>query len=283
MSISWYPGHMHKASKELAKLMREVNIVIEVLDARAPAASSNPLLPDLSKGLPCIKLLNKADLADPEITSAWQKHFNSQKHVICLINGLDQNLSRAQITEAAKKLQRERFAAPRSKHELAILGSPNVGKSTLLNKLADKKLAKTGNEPALTRYQQRIKLDEGWYLVDTPGMLWPKLDDQAGAQKLAILGSIRNTAVNTEDIAWFAAELMLANFRANLITRYAVTANIQTAEQLLEKIAERRGGISRGGRVNLYKASEALLNDLRSGKLGRISLEQAPEMTPEAL
>ncbi|HAJ76633.1 MAG TPA: ribosome biogenesis GTPase YlqF [Gammaproteobacteria bacterium] len=276
MSISWYPGHMHKASKELVKLMRSVDAVIEVLDARAPQASCNPLLSDIRKQLPCIKILNKADLAEAQTTDAWQDHFNTLKQTICLTSGSNKLVDKSQLIDAAERLLARDKPANMAKFELAIIGIPNVGKSTLLNILADRKLARTGNEPAVTRSQQRIKLADNKYLVDTPGMMWPKLEDQAGAYKLAMLGSIRNTAVSADDIAWFAAELLLSEFRDRLVHRYDLAGSVQAPQQLLEQVAEIRGCLTKGGKVDFNKASEALLNDMRSGKLGQLSLERPP-------
>ena len=276
MSISWYPGHMHKASKELVKLMGSVDAVIEVLDARAPQASSNPLLSDIRKLLPCIKILNKTDLADAQTTRSWQGHYNILKQTICLTSGSNKLLSKSQLIDAAERLLGHDKPVSKARFELAIIGIPNVGKSTLLNTLADRKLARTGNEPAVTRHQQRIKLAENRYLVDTPGMMWPKLEDQAGAYKLAMLGSIRNTAVSGDDIAWFAAELLLSEFRDRLARRYDLAGSVQTPLQLLEQVAEIRGCLTKGGKADFNKASEALLNDIRSGKLGQLSLERPP-------
>lgn len=157
-----------------------------------------------------------------------------------------------------------------------IVGIPNVGKSTLLNQIAQRKLAKTGNEPAITKAQQRFKLGEGWYLIDTPGLLWPKLEDQNAAARLACTGTIRNTAIPTEDVGWLAAEMLLESHREALVARYTLNPGVTTPDSLLEYIASTRGGIGPGGRVNWHKAAELLLNDFRSGKLGRFSLETPP-------
>jgi ribosome biogenesis GTPase A len=263
---------MNKARKELTKLMATSDLVVEVLDARAPGASSNPLLAEIRGTRPCIKILNKSDLADLAISHSWQAHFNAQPATRCLLSGADQVVSRGNLLNAASQL----CAGNGNRQQLVIVGIPNVGKSTLMNHLAGRKLAATGNTPALTRHQQRIRLDEHWYLVDTPGMLWPKLEDQEAAYRLATTGTIRNTAVEAEDIAWFAAKLLLDRFRPCLEARYEITDQVGSAEQLLDSIALSRGAIARGGAPSLHKASEILLNDFRSGKLGRLSLEPAP-------
>jgi len=276
MAIGWYPGHMHKARKELHKLMASVHVVIEVLDARLPLASSNPALAELAQGKPRIKILNKADLAVQSVTDAWQKYFNRQNNVICLQNGLNNELSVDRLLPAADSLLEKTGANNYKTRQLVIVGIPNVGKSTLLNLLSQRKLAKTGNEPAVTKAQQRIRLSHGWYLIDTPGLLWPKLDDQVAASMLACTGTIRNTAISAEEVAWFAAELFLADYRSVMAARYAIDDSVTTAEELRNHIGRTRGSLGRGGVPDLHSASELLLNDFRSGKLGTFSLETPP-------
>ncbi|PCJ28453.1 MAG: ribosome biogenesis GTPase YlqF [SAR86 cluster bacterium] len=277
MAISWYPGHMHKASKELVKIMRETQAVIEVLDARIPESSCNPLLASIREQLPYIRILNKADLADPDITHAWQKHFDKEANCACLINGRDKPLSKASLVQAAKRLIKKTDGSKFSKVQLVIEGIPNVGKSSLLNQLMDRKVARTGNEPAVTRGQQRVKLDDSWYLIDTPGMLWPKLADQDSAYRLAVTGTIRSTAVQSDDVAWFLAELLLEKYPSRLADRYRLNnTNIKT-EELFDLIAKLRGSLRRGGGADINKTAEILLNDFRSGKLGKFSLETPPQ------
>ena len=279
MTINWYPGHMNKARKELIKAVPLVDAVIELRDARAPQATSNPLLETVTASLAKVVVLSKADLADPETTEVWRNFINSSANSSCLTNSLDAPLQAAQIIHAVSSLLKLGTNPKDKKIQILITGIPNVGKSTLLNTLSGRKLAKTGNEPAVTQRQQRIKLDDTYYLIDTPGMLWPKLEDQNGAYKLAMIGSIRNTAVDIEDIGWFAAEILLTDFRDQLIQRYEIGDDIKTAEALLEFIGYHRAGNKKRGQVNWHKASDILLNDYRSGKLGKLSLERPTSAT----
>ena len=286
MPISWYPGHMHKARKELARAMGESDLLIEVLDARTPLASSNPMLADIRGARPCLRILNKADLADLEITRHWLDHFRQSPGNACLVNGLDQRINKADIVAACEQLAGYPEHAPGKTRQAFITGIPNVGKSTLLNQIVDRKLAKTGNEPAVTKGQQRVRLNENWALIDTPGLLWPRLADQDAAYRLACTGTIRNTAVDAEDIAWFAAEMLLDRFYDKVQSRYHLPDKPESAEQLLLAIAKQRGCISRQGTVDWHKTAEQLLNDFRTGRLGRLSLESPPAAThdrPESM
>ena len=276
MAISWYPGHMHKASKELAKIMLKTDAVIEVLDARIPESSCNPLLATIRGDRPCIRILNKADLADSETTAAWAAHFSKLDNSACLVNGRDAQISRADIVNIAKKLIKKTDETLLIQGQIVIDGIPNVGKSTLLNQLTERKVARTGNEPAVTKGQQRVKLQEGWYLIDTPGMLWPKLEDQESAYRLAVTGTIRNTAIEVADIAWFLAELLMLEYPERLASRYDYAVSGKGAEHFFEELAKLRGSIGRGGKADLNKTAEILLNDFRSGKLGKFSLEKPP-------
>lgn len=276
MAISWYPGHMHKASKELVKIMLKTDAVIEVLDARIPESSCNPLLATIRGERPCIRILNKADLADSETTAAWAAYFSKLDNSACLVNGRDAQISRADIVYIAKKLIKKTDETLLIQGQIVIDGIPNVGKSTLLNQLTERKVARTGNEPAVTKGQQRVKLLEGWYLIDTPGMLWPKLEDQESAYRLAVTGTIRNTAIEVADIAWFLAELLMLEYPERLASRYDYVASDRGAEHFFDELAKLRGSIGRGGKADLNKTAEILLNDFRSGKLGKFSLEKPP-------
>ena len=276
MAISWYPGHMHKASKELVKIMLKTDAVIEVLDARIPESSCNPLLATIRGERPCIRILNKADLADSETTAAWAAYFSKLDNSACLVNGRDAQISRADIVNIAKKLIKKTNETLLIQGQIVIDGIPNVGKSTLLNQLTERKVARTGNEPAVTKGQQRVKLLEGWYLIDTPGMLWPKLEDQESAYRLAVTGTIRNTAIEVADIAWFLAELLMLEYPERLASRYDYVASDRGAEHFFDELAKLRGSIGRGGKADLNKTAEILLNEFRSGKLGKFSLEKPP-------
>ena len=274
MAITWFPGHMNRATKELRKLAKVSDLVIELLDARAPNASRNPLLASIAPELPRIYVLSKADLADQETTAQWYDYFKQQESKTCLISSIENPISAGNLLAAIITLSIEISA--KSSKQMIVAGIPNVGKSTFINKICGRKVTKTGNEPAITKRHQRIKLLENVYLVDTPGMMWPKLEDQEAAYKLAAIGTIRNTAIDSEEIAWFTAEYLLEHQTGALKNRYGVSTELQTAEQVIEAIAKASGAKNKGIRINHHKVSETLLNDLRSGKLGHFSLESPP-------
>jgi ribosome biogenesis GTPase A len=272
MTISWYPGHMFKANKEMAKVIKEIDVIIEILDARMPAASANPLLRRMRGDKPCLQILNKADMAQPEITREWLRYLNAQPNTRAIANGNDLRLPASAIVNQCELLLR--LERPR-KRQAMIVGIPNVGKSTLMNQIAGRKVARTGNEPAVTKGQQRIRLTDDWYLLDTPGVLWPKLEDQEAAYRLACSGAIRNTAMEFGDVALFAAEFLLRDFPERLRERYGLQELPATAEAFLEKLALSKA-YTKGGHVDWHRISELLLNDFRAGKLGRITLEHPP-------
>ena len=271
---------MYKAKKEMAKTIQKMDVIIEILDARLPHSSANPMLQEMTKGTPRLRILNKADLAIPQITQSWQHYFNQQSNCQALINSLDKKLKSSEIVSKCQYLVS--CMPPKKKYQGMIVGIPNVGKSTLINQILQRKVAKTGNEPAITKSQSRIKLSDKWTMSDTPGVLWPKMEDQLVAYRLASTGAIRNTAIESEDIALFVAEALQADFPDLLRSRYQLTEVPDKGEAILEAIALRRGCVGRNLRIDWHKVSELLLNDFRSGKLGRISLEKPDQYATQA-
>ncbi len=272
MSIQWYPGHMHKARKQIQENLARVDLIIEVLDARLPHSSENPLVSRLRGDKPCIKVLSKSDLADPETTAQWQHYLGVEKGVKTLAITTEQPAHMRQLPELCRKLAPGKAKSQRTINAM-ILGIPNAGKSTLINTLVGKSAAKVGNEPAVTKNQQRIKVDDQLILWDTPGMLWPKIENPNSGYRLASTGAIKVTAMDFEDVAFFAAEYLLKAYPENLRARFQLPQMPASELELLESIARRRGGLRPGGRVNLHKAAEVLLTELRSGALGKVSLE----------
>lgn len=269
---------MRKASKELDNALLKTHVIIEVLDARAPVASTNPRIASMRPELPRIRILNKSDLAQTEITQQWQAYFDQQDNSICLSNTQQNPISARTLIAKASDLVRkaDQIQFSQRKNQIVIGGIPNVGKSTLLNQICERKLAKTGNEPAVTLGQQRVRLSDSWILIDTPGLLWPKLTDQHAAYLLAAIGTIRNTAIDAADIAFFLAEHLSKYYQQRLFDRYRIVKSKNEAEIILSEIANYRGSITNGGKVDWNKTAEILLNDFRTGKLGRFSLERPP-------
>ncbi len=272
---------MHKASKELDNALLKTHVIIEVLDARAPFASTNPRIASMRPELPRIRILNKSDLAQTEITQQWQAYFDQQDNSICLSNTQQNPISARTLIAKASDLVRkaDQIQFSQRKNQIVIGGIPNVGKSTLLNQICERKLAKTGNEPAVTLGQQRVRLSDSWILIDTPGLLWPKLTDQHAAYLLAAMGTIRNTAIDAADIAFFLAEYLSKHYQQRLFDRYKIVKSKNEAEIILSEIANYRGSITNGGKIDWNKTAEILLNDFRTGKLGRFSLERPPLRT----
>ncbi|MCE9787140.1 ribosome biogenesis GTPase YlqF [Shewanella chilikensis] len=276
MAIQWYPGHMHKARKEIEEVMPQIDLVIEVLDARIPYSSENPMVAKLRQDKPCIKLLNKSDLADPEITNRWIEYLEQEQGVRAQAITTLQPAMVRKIPELCRKLVPVSEGALKDIRTM-IMGIPNVGKSTIINTLAGRVIAKTGNEPAVTKAQQRINLKNGIVLSDTPGILWPKVDNEASSYRLAVTGAIKDTAMEYEDVALFAAAYFLHAYPEAMMERYKLTSLPATDIELLEEIGRRRGALRSGGHIDLHKASELLLHEFRSGKIGLLSLE-TPEM-----
>ncbi|MDC0069581.1 ribosome biogenesis GTPase YlqF [Gammaproteobacteria bacterium] len=279
MAIHWYPGHMHKAIREMTNILPDVDLVIELLDARLPASSENPLIMALRGNKPCIKILSKSDLADPEATSLWQSHFEQDTSVETLQTTLDLNGKPQKIVRLCQALVPSRVKANLNMLVM-VTGIPNVGKSTLINALAGHKVAKTGNEPAITKGQQRIKVGQGIMLLDTPGILWPKIENENSGYRLAASGAIKDTAMGIEDVAFYLANYLIKRYPKALKDRYELTSLPVTEIEFIELLGARRGCLSAGGRVDLEKASAILVNEFRAGLLGSITLE-TPDMMVE--
>ncbi|MGI2029966.1 ribosome biogenesis GTPase YlqF [Endozoicomonas acroporae] len=276
MAINWYPGHMHKAKKEIREVIPKMDLIIEVLDARLPFSSENPMVASLRKDTPCIKILNKSDLADPAVTQQWVDNINRTSGMKAIAVNLKQPDKIRSILAMAPAMVPERNLEV-SQLKAIILGIPNVGKSTTINILASRTVAKTGNEPAVTKQQQRIKLPNNIVLLDTPGFLWPKLEPEDCGYRLAISGAIKNTVIEFEDVAMYLAEFMMQHYPDALLQRYQLKDIPQTGIELFDRIGQRRGCMRRGGIADTHKVAEILINEFRDGQLGRITLE-TPEM-----
>ena len=278
--IQWYPGHMHKAKKELIKILPQVDLVIEVLDARIPFSSQNPLLASLRKDKPCIKLLNKSDLADTTVLTEWREQLERDSSVKTLTSSLNDT-----TIKKLPGLCRSMFPTRRNRSTMVyalIAGIPNVGKSTLINKLAGRVVAKTGNEAALTRMQQRIEISAELTLIDTPGMLWPKVENENSGYRLAATGAIRDTAIDLQDVACFVADFLRQHHAAQISERFSIEVIPDTEIGLIEVMAKKRGCIKSAGAVDYEKISRLLIAELRSGALGALCLE-TPAMIEQEL
>ncbi|MBY5938502.1 ribosome biogenesis GTPase YlqF [Marinobacter nauticus] len=281
MAINWFPGHMHKARKEIKKVMPQMDLIIEVVDARIPFSSENPLVPSLRGDTPLIKVLNKRDLADPVITEQWLAWLERERGVRAVTLTHNQRQEALGILKLAEEMT-PGHDRQKSALRVMILGIPNVGKSTLINTLAGRPAAKTGNEPAVTRAQQAIKLPDNVLLYDTPGFLWPKLSPVQCGYRLAVTGAIRSAVLDFEDVALFEADYLIAHYPELVVNRYGLDETPADGLALMDAIAVKRRFLGRGGVPDLHKVSEVLLNEFRAGTLGRISLE-TPEMVEKEL
>ena len=276
MAIQWFPGHMTSARKKAAETLAHADVVVEVLDARLPEASSNPMIHELRafRQRPCLKLLNKADLADPAATKAWLEHYGKQPGVKAVAISCMKAGDVARVPGLAQQLAPHRSDAVKPLR-LMIMGIPNVGKSTLLNALVKKKVAAVGDQPAVTKSQQRIDISSRLSLYDTPGMLWPRIAHESDGLMLAASHAVGVNAYIDEEVATWLAGFLLAHYPALLTARYGFATAGMDAADVIEAVAKKRGCLlkGRGGELDREKASIVLLADYRTGVLGRISLE----------
>lgn len=266
---------MNKAKKAISDRLKSVDMVIEMLDARLPASSENPLLAQLSKGKPKLKILNKQDLADPERTAVWLDYFNSREQTNAIALDSSEKSAAPKITAACRALVPNRKGIDKPLRVL-ICGIPNVGKSTLINGMIGKKSAKTGNEPGITKAEQRLFLADDFWLYDTPGMLWPKIIVEQSGYNLAASGAVGRNALDEEEVALELLDYLRRHYLPLLQARYAADKDPSSHwddTSWLEWIARKRGALLGGGRVNYQKAAENVLTDFREGAIGRITLE----------
>ncbi|OAI09883.1 ribosome biogenesis GTPase YlqF [Methylomonas lenta] len=282
MLIQWYPGHMHKASKEIKQALPNIDLLIEILDARIPYSSQNPMLAELRGDKPTIRVLSKTDLSDPEVTRQWQIHLEQELAVKSLAVTTQQPDKIKQIIDLCGKMLPEKNASNKVIRTM-IMGIPNVGKSTIINILAGRTIAKTGNEPAVTKHQQRINLQNNIVLSDTPGVLWPNVENRNSGYRLAVTGAIKDTAFQHDDIALFALEYLSKTYPELLKNRYQLDILPTEALNLLEAIGKKRGCLRAGKQVDLDKAAKQFVTELRAGTIGPISLETPNMIATEML
>lgn len=280
MSIQWFPGHMTSARKKAAETMARTDVVIEVLDARLPEASSNPMIRELrlARQRPCLKLLNKADLADPVVTQQWLDYYSRQPGVKAVAISCKKPGDAAKVPALCQQLAPHRDDNVKPLR-MMIMGIPNVGKSTFMNALLKRRIAAVGDEPAVTKSQQSFDLSLRQTIIDTPGLMWPKIEHDEDGYLLAASHAIGRNAVIDADVAIFLAGILLDRYPTLLAMRYKMDVAAMDAVAVVETVARKRGCIikGRGGELDLEKAAMIMLTDYRSGALGRISLE-----TPES-
>jgi len=274
MAIQWYPGHMTSARKKAAETMAAIDVVIEVVDARLPEASTNPMVRELRlhRQRPCLKVLNKADLADAQVTSEWLDYYDAQDGVKAVALSSKNQREVARIPALCQRLAPHRNDNIKQLR-MMIMGIPNVGKSTLMNALVKRKIAKVGDEPAVTKSQQMHQLSVRHSIVDTPGLMWPKIAHESDGLMLAASHAVGRNAIIDEEVAVFLAGLLIARYPALIVARYGFPVAGLDAVAVVEGIAKRRGLLVRGGDADFEKAAMVFVQDYRDGKLGRISLE----------
>lgn len=288
--LSWYPGHMAKTMKQVEEDLKLVDIVIEILDARIPISSQNPNVQKLIKNKKKIVILNKADLANENETKKWIKHFEKRKisAILCNSNnGMGTNSVVGKINEMM--IEERKIAQQKGRTKIAramIIGIPNVGKSSFINRVASKSAMKVGNRPGVTKNKQWIRLTNNIELLDTPGVLWPKISNEQTALNLAYTGTIKSDLIDEIEIAYNLTKFLLESYRENLLNRYKLNseivekiknnAELEENEKILEimnYIGEKRGTVTRENNIDLEKVSRIILDDFRTGNLGKITLE----------
>ncbi|MCA1030052.1 ribosome biogenesis GTPase YlqF [Bacillus timonensis] len=278
MTIQWFPGHMAKARRQVTEKLKLIDIVFELVDARIPSSSRNPMIDEIVANKPRLLLLNKADMADPAITKKWLAYYK-ERGIPAIAIDSHSGKGMKDILNKSKDILKEKFdrlaakgVKPRAIRAL-IVGIPNVGKSTLINRLAKKNIAQTGDRPGVTKSQQWIKVEKELELLDTPGILWPKFEDQQVGLKLATTGAIKDTILNLQDIAVFALNFFIENYPQQLKQRYNLDSIPDEIVPLFDEIAKRRGCIMSGGYIDYDKTSELIIRDIRTVKLGKITFE----------
>lgn len=280
MTIQWFPGHMAKARREVSEKLKLVDFVMELVDARAPLSSQNPMLQEVLQLKSKMIVMMKRDLADPKETEKWIHYFKENKIPAIAVNVNDKaDINR--VIQMAKELGQEKMdkllkkgIQPRPARAM-IVGIPNVGKSTLINRLANKKVAKTGDRPGVTKHQLWIKVKKDFELLDTPGILWPKFEDEEVGYRLAAIGTIKDQLLSLQDITVYVLRYLQVHYPEYLNDRYKVKAEMDDMLEIFNVIGRHRGALESGGNINLDKVSELVIRDLRSGRLGKITLESA--------
>ncbi len=272
MAIQWFPGHMHKARKALSELVADIDVVIEMCDARLPMSSSNPMIAYIARKKPMLKILNKQDLADPAMTKQWIEWFEREANTRAIALTHGDNQAKNRIIQAASALAPKRGTLEKPLR-LVIAGIPNVGKSTLINQISGRKIAKTGNEPAITKGLQRVDLSDEVILFDTPGMLWPKIEHEASGYALAASGAVGRNALDEEEVALELLALLQVGYPKDLMARYGLEDVSGADYELFTRIARRIGAVRSGGHLDAQKSAERILTDFREGRIGRVTLE----------
>ena len=281
MNIQWYPGHMTKAKRMMQENIKLIDIVIELVDARIPLSSRNPDIDQLAANKSRLILLNKVDLADDRRTKEWERYFKEKGFYVAQVNsqrGTGVKSIHNIVLEACKeKIERDRRRGIKNRPVRAMIaGIPNVGKSTFINSLVGKACTKTGNKPGVTKGKQWIKWNKNIELLDTPGILWPKFEDEAVGERLALIGSVNDEILNMEELSLSLIQILKEHYSGVLAERYEVQEQ-QENLAILEEIAKKRNCIKKGAQLDYEKAADILLDEYRAGRLGRITLEFVPE------
>ena len=277
MAIQWFPGHMNVTKQAISDRIKDIDVVVELLDARLPGSSANPMLAELTSSKPALKVLNKQDLADPVITALWLAYYNALPNTRAIPLAATDAAPAKALAKACKELAPLRGGMIKPLRVL-ICGIPNVGKSTLINTMTGRRFTKTGDEAGVTKIEQRITLADDFYLYDTPGMLWPRIIVEKSGYNLAASGAIGRNAFQEEDVALELIDYLIQHYPTQLEARYKLDSVVdKTDEQVLEAIGTKRGALLGKGKVNLQKAAEIVIFDFRTSSIGNITLETPDE------